>query len=119
MRCETGCEVECTDEVRGVLGAGEECDGGTAAGGWHGGVCSGGFGEHEGRFEFVLCRGVRYMSCLIGYKIKGDTFPATLKTAPLPALKRGQSVDERQNQFRSREEVRLKSQLCWSKRVKD
>ena len=51
---EGGSEVECADEVGGVLGAGEERDGDTTAGGGHGGVCGGGLGEHQRRFEFVL-----------------------------------------------------------------
>lgn len=52
--CELGCEVECADEVGGVLGVGEEGDGSASAVGWHGGVRCGGFGEHDGRLEFIL-----------------------------------------------------------------
>ena len=50
MRCEAGCEVESADEVGGVPGVGEEGDGAAAASGWHGRVCGGWLGEHEGRF---------------------------------------------------------------------
>lgn len=94
VRCEAGCEVECTDEVGGVLGAGEEGDGDAAARGWHGGVGSRGFGKHEGRFEFVLWS-IRQSVCeqLCRTRNRQLTLPATLKTAPLPALKRGLSVD--------------------------
>ena len=51
---EIGCEVECADEVGGVLGAGEAGDGDAAASGWNRGMCGGGPGEHEGRFKFIL-----------------------------------------------------------------
>ena len=54
MWCETGCEVECAGEVGGILGAGEEGNGDAATSGWNGGVCGGGLGEHDGRFEFIL-----------------------------------------------------------------
>ena len=54
MGYEIGCEVECADEVGGVLGAGEAGDGDAAASGWNRGMCGGGPGEHEGRFKFIL-----------------------------------------------------------------
>lgn len=50
-----------------------------------------GFGEHDGAFELVLGWNGILRRAVRSWSARGPTFPATLKTAPFPALKRGQS----------------------------